>query len=286
MDEEHAQPRDVDADLAEITSRLGEPDATYRTNVRRAVWRLTLGIVLVLAAAGLHYCVWSGVVPWPRNAIFWKVLLIAMFGSPAAGLYLVYFAVRGMKLWVLAYPTGLFVWHRGRVVSFPWNEITAIQFAGLPEKAAIHLPGPAEMPDLVWFDLSNSKNRIFGTTISLTRIDGEQVALPSTLEGFPDLGQRVQEETYRYLFPNAWAAILDGQPVMFGSLDCDSIGITVGKKSLPWQQVDKVERIADKLVIYQKAKKKVWAKCHLGELVNLHVLMGVVAAARASSSTP
>ena len=39
MDDDYAKPRDVDTDLAEITSRLGEPEATHRTNVRSVAWR-------------------------------------------------------------------------------------------------------------------------------------------------------------------------------------------------------------------------------------------------------
>src|SRR5688572_13126914 len=122
MNDEYASPRDVETDLAEITSRLGEPDATYRTSPRNVAWRFSLGLVLVLGAAGLHYVLWSGHIPWPRNALLWKALLAGLIVSPGAGLYLIYFAVRGMKLWVLAYPTGLFVWHRGRVVAYPWHE--------------------------------------------------------------------------------------------------------------------------------------------------------------------
>src|SRR5688572_1339256 len=135
MDDEYAKPRDVDADLVEITSRLGEPDATYRTNVRSVAVRFTLGVLIVVVAAALHYVMWSEIVPWPRARHWklWAILLVGMFIGPGVGLYLIGFAVRGMKLWVLAYPTGLFVWHRGRVVAYPWDEIRAVQFGGLPD---------------------------------------------------------------------------------------------------------------------------------------------------------
>ena len=120
MDEDYdAQPRDVETDLVEITTRLGEPDSTHRTNTASVVWRFVLGVVIVVAAAVLHYLMWTETVPWPR-AQFWKgwvILLAAMFVGPGVGLYLIYFAVRGLKLWVLTYPTGLFVWHRGRVAA-------------------------------------------------------------------------------------------------------------------------------------------------------------------------
>jgi hypothetical protein len=283
MDEEYAQPRDADTDLAEITSRLGEPDATYRTNPRSVVWRFAIGVLIVLAAAAFHYLMWSGTIPWPRGFRHWKlwlIILAGLFVTPALGLYQINFAVRGLKLWVLVYPTGLFVWHRGHVVSFPWDEVMAVQFGGLPEKAVLHLPGPEGTPDAVWFDLSRSRRRVFGTTIKLTRSDGEQISLTSTLDGFAGLGRRVQEETYRRLFPAAWGELHIGRTWTFGAATCDLFSITVGKKAVPWAEVDSLERVGDKLELKRKGKKKTYAKCDLNEVVNLHVLMGIAAAVR------
>jgi hypothetical protein len=286
MDDEYARPRDVETDLAEITSRLGEPDAMHRTNPRSVAWRFVLGVLIVLAAATLHYLMWSGAVKWPKGVKLWMLLLAAMFVGPGVGLYLITFAVRGLKLWVLAYPTGLFVWHRGRVVSFPWDEIAVLQIAGLPDKAVLNRPrGPDGMPEAVWYDLGRSGRRLFGTTLTLTRSDMEQVTLPSTLDDFPDLGARVQRESYKRLFPKLWGEFRDGNPVPFGPLQCDQEGIAVGKKELTWAKVDALERVADKLEIKQKGKKKAWAKCELNEIVNLHILMGLSAVMRPSHDT-
>ena len=82
MDDEYAKPRDVETDLAEITSRLGEPDAMHRTNPRSVAWRFVLGVLIVLAAATLHYLMWSGAVPWPKGVKLWMLLLAAMFVGP------------------------------------------------------------------------------------------------------------------------------------------------------------------------------------------------------------
>lgn len=286
MDDDYAKPRDVDSDLAEITSRLGTPDATYRTNPGSVAWRFVLGVLIVLAAAVLNYLMWFDHIPWPgaRHVKLWILLLFGMFVTPAVGLYLITFAIRGLKLWVLTYPTGLFIWHRGKVVAFPWDEIRAIQLSGLPERAILNRPpGPDGRPESVWYDLDRSRRRVFGTTITLTRADGEQVALLSTLDGFPELGQRVQEETFRRLFPVKWADLEDGQTLEFGPVTCDAGGITVGKDRLPWAEVDSLDRASDKLEVKRvgKKKKKAWAKCDLNSVVNLHVLMGVAAWAQA-----
>jgi hypothetical protein len=205
-----------------------------------------------------------------------------MFVGPGVGLYLIYFAVRGLKMWVLTYPTGLFVWHRGRVLAFPWDEVQAVQIAGLPDKAVL-----TREPNAVWYDLTRSGRRVFGTTLTLTRADGEQVGLPSTLGDFPALGRRVQEETYRRLFPAAWADVQAGQAVAFGPVVCSLGGVTVAKDTLPWAEVDSLERAQDKLEVKKAGKKKkAWTKVDLNDLVNPHVLMGVAAAARATRAEP
>jgi hypothetical protein len=276
MGEEYGTPRDVDADLAEITSRLGEPLATYRTNMRRVAWKLTIGVLLLLIAAAAHYVLWFGGVPFQRHAHFWKVALILLVGSPAAGSYLVYFAVRGMKLWVLEYPSGLFVWHRGRVLAFPWDEVEAIQIRGLPAKSAQN-----RSEDSIWFDLRLSEKRVFGTTLTLTRVDGEQIKLSSTLDGFGELGRRTQEETYRRLFPEHLAAVRSGQTIAFGPIKCDENGITVGKQMLPWKEFNEIVRQSDKLEIKRAGKKKKrFSVCEFKLVVNPHVLIGLSDAAR------
>lgn len=284
MDEDFDKPRDVESDLIEITSRLGEPDSTHRTSAGSVALRVVLGVLIVLVAATLHYLMWTGTVPWPKgHAKLWVILLAAMFVGPGVGLYLIGFAIRSMKMWVLAYPTGLFVWHRGKVIAFPWDEIRAIQITGLPEKAVLHRAGEDDSADAYWYDLSRSGRRVFGTTVTLTRADGEQLGLPSTVDDFAALGRRVQEETYRRLFPARWADLQDGQPVPFGPIVCGLDGVTIRSTTLPWPEVASLDRVQDKLEVKKAGKKKkAWGKVELSELVNLHVLMGIVDAARAS----
>lgn len=284
MDEELDKPRDEETDLVEITSRLGEPDSAHRTSTGSVVWRFVLGVVIVIAAAVLHYLMWTETVPWPRARHWklWILLLAGMFVGPGVGLYLIGFAVRGLKMWVLTYPTGLFVWHRGRVTAFPWDEVQAVQIAGLPDKAVIQREA-----DAVHYDLSRSGRRVFGTTMTLTRADGEQVVLPSTLGDYAGLGRRVQEETYRRLFPALWADFEAGRAVAFGPVTCSVAGVTVGKNTLAWAEVDSLERASDKLEVKKAGKKKkAWAKVDLNDLVNPHILMGLAAAARPVRTEP
>lgn len=281
MDDDYSKPRDLDSDLVEITSRLGEPDSAHRTLNSSVAWRLVLGVLIVVTAGVFHYLMWTRALPWPRagHVKLWIIILGAMFIGPGFGIYLITFAIRGLKFWALAYPTGLFVWHRGRVVAFPWGEIRAVQFSGLPDKAALH--GAEAGSDAVWYDLSRCGRRLLGTTLTLTRADGEQVGLPSTLGDFDALGRRVQEETFRRLFPIFWDQFQAGEPVEFGPVVCSPDGVTIGKETLPWNEVESLERAGDKLEMKRVGKKKkTVAKCDFNDLSNPHVLMGLAAAAR------
>lgn len=276
MDDEFAKPRDVDNDLAEITSRLGEPEAVYRTNMRGVAWRFALGVLLLVAAAGSLVAVLTGQWRWAKNFIH-----VGLFVCPIAGLYLIYFAVSGLKLWVLEYPSGLFVWHRGKVVAFPWDDIVAMQLSVIPEnKALVRTDGTEGLPATVWYDLERSRRQGYGIWIKLTRADGEQVSLTSTLDGFFQLSRRVQEETSRRMFPARWSELLNGATVSFGAIQCSGRGIVFRTKVLPWRELDSVMRDADKLVMRSTKKKRAWAKCEPKEIINLHVLMEITAAAR------
>ncbi|HVK10465.1 MAG TPA: DUF6585 family protein [Gemmataceae bacterium] len=274
---------DVDADIGEITRRLGDPLRIYETNPASVAWRFSLGLAMVLAGAALNYLVWTGEVPWPKWRHFKLILLLiaGMVAAPGAGLYLIYFAVRGRKMWVLDYPTGLFVWHRGAVAACPWDEIRAVQLSGLPDKAVLVRQTDADgLPECLWFDLAKSAKKLFGTSITITRSDGEQVDVSSILGDFAALGERIQQETFRHLFPRHWASFQDMQTLSFGAVEVGPGGISVGKDTLRWPEVDALERVSDKLEVKQVGKKKAWKKVDLNEVVNLHVLMGVVQAKR------
>jgi hypothetical protein len=191
-----------------------------------------------------------------------------------------------MKMWVLAYPTGLFVWHRGHVVAFAWDDIRAVQVSGVPAKAELRRTSDNDqLPNAVWFDLARSGRRVLGTSLTLTRGDGEQVVLSSILGDFPELGRRVQQETFRRLFPRSWSDLREGLPLSFGQIACDARGIVVGNQKLTWSSLESLARNADKIEIRRSGKKKAWAKCDLAEVINPHVLTAIVDAVRSQGPT-
>jgi hypothetical protein len=282
MDEETL--RDVDTDLSEITSRLGEPEMVYRTQRGSVIWRFIFGVLIVLAAAAIHYLMWSGQVPWPRAAHWklWIILIAGMFIGPGVGLYLIGFAVRGMKLHVLVYPTGLFVWHRGRTVAIPWDEIQAIRLEGPPAKMEVDSEEDgAGFPRMVTLNLSRSSGKVFGTSLILLRRDAEVITLYSTLEGFVDLAKRVQEETFQRLFPTAWSQLQEGSILEFGSIEMDRNAIQFEDLEMAWNQLEQVKPVKDTLQVWERGKKKPFSPAAINTILNLHVAIGIVRAMQA-----
>lgn len=268
--------RDLNADLVEITTRLGEPDAVYQSNSRSMLWRFLIGVLLVVVAAVIHYLVWTGGMPAfkIRHFKLWLLLILGMFVGPGAGLYLIFFAVRGLKMAVLEYPSGLFVWHRGVVVALPWNEIQQVTFKGLPAASTFETTATTQ-PTTGHFDLQRSTRRLFGTTLTLTREDGNEVALSSILNGFPTLGEQVQRRTFEVLFPEVWERFTANEGVAFGPFLCQPQELTYGNATIPWSELASVERVAEKLVFQLKPKGKVWNKCDIDKVPNLHLFLAL-----------
>ncbi len=270
--------RDIGSDLAEITGRLGEPDSTHHTSRGGVVWRFVVGVLMVVGSAVFHYLFWTEQIPWPaaRHFKLWAFIIIAGLLGPGGGLALIAFAVRSMKMWVLTYPTGLFVWHRGQVSAYPWDDIVAVQFGGLPPKAKYTLLNDGDdPPELGWYDLEKTGGRLFGSNLTLERADGEEVTLPSVLEEFPALGERVQKETFSRLFPAMRDRLRAGASVEIVPVTFSPLGLTFGKKTLPWLDMDRIDRVGNELHIFQKGKKRPWKKIPLLVTKNLHVLMGL-----------
>ena len=277
------QTRNLATALEEITARLGEPLALHQTQRSGVIIRFLLGVFIVLAVAGLHYLVWSGEIPLGkiRNVKAWLLMIVAGLIGPGTGLYLITFAVRGMNMTVLAYPSGLFIWQRGRVVAFPWSEVDSVQLTGVPKKVKLE-QGNATNGKPVWFfDLSASRWRLFGSTLIIRRADGETLALHSTLRDFADLARLIQTETYGQLRQQARGNGQEPSQSDESDIDCgictfNEQGILKDAKLLSWRDYARYELNGTELAIYSVQSKKAWLKTGLDQLSNPHVLLGIL----------
>lgn len=280
-DSPDTSPRDLGSDLEEITRHLGEPEAIYQTNRTRAWWRLTLGSLLVIISLVCHVLFWTGMIPWPAagQINLWSHLIMVGIAVPMGGMALVSFALGSLRMWVLVYPTGLFVWHRGAVVAFPWEEIDRLYFQGLPAGATFRQRADTQgMPSEAWYDLSKGGGQLMGTTLSVVRRDGVVVKITSVLTGFAELGERIQRETMRQLFPDARARLRQGELLDFNEFKLSRHGLLSGGKFLRTREIDRIDRSKADLRVFSKGKKKPFTTIELLALPNPHLFMAMVEA--------
>jgi len=91
-------------------------------------------------------------------------------------------------------------------------------------------------------------------TYTVICLDGTQLKLDATLENLGQLGESLERETARYLFPLALSAYQMGKPVSFGLLIVTQEGLFYESNRLLWSEVKsmKISEYYDHIVIKSK----------------------------------
>jgi hypothetical protein len=276
---------DIQTDLETIIRQLGEPLATHEIRGSSVAWRVTLGTIIVLASIVFHIAFWTEWIPWPKGAKaikIWIFVIVGGIGIPAYGVYLVNFALKSAKQWVLVYGTGLFVWHKGEVIALPWDELAGMIIEGLPEKSTFDQVDDANgIPESAAYDLSKSAGRLTATVLKLVRLDGSVVDVPSLLTGFADLSRTIQVEVFRRIFPVHRVLFQNLEPVEYGPVIVNLLGITTDKGVLLWPDFEGVLRKQGNLEFRKKGKWGAWAKVETNLIPNIHILTALCKSAEA-----
>jgi transposase len=77
------------------------------------------------------------------------------------------------------------------------------------------------------------------------------------------------------MLPRAHEAYQAGASVDFGPFSVSRAGITKGKATLPWEQVEQVELRQGVLHIRKKGERRDWAFAMASKIPNLPVLMAL-----------
>jgi len=96
--------------------------------------------------------------------------------------------------------------------------------------------------------------------------------LNATLENLGQLGESLERETARYLFPLALSAYQMGKPVFFGLLTVTQEGLFYESNRLLWSEVKmKISEYHDHIVIKKHGKLFCWASVKLSDVPNVQV---------------
>jgi hypothetical protein len=117
-----------------------------------------------------------------------------------------------------------------------------------------------------------------GTThlYTLRRYDGEQIKLNDSLGKVEELGNLVQNETFKRLMPKAIATYNAGGTVVFGKISVSPQGISNGKETLPWTEVKGVTIDRGMISVSKQGKWLRWASDTAANTPNLYVFLQLV----------
>jgi hypothetical protein len=233
-------------------AQLGEPTTEFAVRGLGFLRNMVLAPLLVVAGLALEI-VLIGVLHVHQHELL--ILGIVMVLS---GVMLVVRAFRNRGLRVLVFPEGLVRLHRGRAQAFCWEDV-----------------------NLVWqkkSDASHSIGRAWQGALTLTvqALDGRRMSFDDSLPRLAELAQIVRGETLPFLWPRTRAAFDAGHVLDFGKLSISRQGLSQGKETFPWSDLQKVKVNGADLLIYKKGKRMHSKSTPISDIPNSHVLLALI----------
>ncbi|HEY6539823.1 MAG TPA: DUF6585 family protein [Ktedonobacteraceae bacterium] len=122
----------------------------------------------------------------------------------------------------------------------------------------------------------NYRNGIYvGTTyiFTLRREDGYQVKLGNLTKGIAELGPAIAQGITRELVPRAFHAIQAGQTLSFAPFSINQQGISNGRESLPWSQVQAVNVKQGRVTVMRVEMSRAWGTATVAKIPNFLVFI-------------
>ncbi|NWF67641.1 MAG: hypothetical protein HXY40_01005 [Chloroflexi bacterium] len=186
------------------------------------------------------------------------LFLVFAIGSVVAGVALMYgigFHNRG--LYVQVYSNGLARVKGSKVEALRWDEVRSI-----------------------WQSITHYQR--YGRVVrsvyvyTLQTADGRKLKFSNEINGIAALGQTLQTEVNKRVFPQAMLTYQAGQPVQFGAFSISKEGINYGKKFLPWSEVEGAQVQSGFVTFKKQGKWFNWANVPAGSIPNLFVFLALI----------
>ncbi|MFC4943376.1 DUF6585 family protein [Pseudonocardia sp. GCM10023141] len=257
-----AHPDEVPADVRTAAADLGALQVTLgRDALPSGAADIGCGLVLALIPAAI------GVVLIAAGASAgWAVLCLVL---AAAVPILFAFGVRATRGDVperaFVFERGL-VWgdHKGALTVLPWSRVRLLR-----NVRRIDRNGRYERTDYAYTVVHDDGTRLILHTPKLPQ--GHLFVLGDTIE----------REIVASRVPRALTAIADGRQLAFGGLAVDATGISAGKDTLPWREVEEIE-VTDQLRIKRRDGWVAWASARVADVPDVAVLLVVAETLRGS----
>jgi hypothetical protein len=233
-------------------AQLGEPTAEFAVSGVGFVRNLVLAPLLIGAGLTLEVVLIGLLRVHHYELLLLGVVLVL------SGVTLVVRAFRNRGLRVLVFPEGLMRLLKGEVQALCWEEV-----------------------DQVWQKKSTGAHWAMrawrgALTLTVQAADGRRMTFDDSLPRLAELCQMVCRETLPLLWPQARAAYDAGNTLEFGKLRINRQGLSQGKETVPWSEVQKVKINAAQLLIYKKGKWTHSLAVTVSEIPNSHVLLALL----------
>jgi hypothetical protein len=111
---------------------------------------------------------------------------------------------------------------------------------------------------------------------TVQRANGEVLYLNDQLKNVEALGTTIQNEVTRRLLPRAVDTYNSGGVVTFGKLTVSKEGLSNGKETIPWSQVQKVSIKSGTITVRKEGKLFNWSNVTVAETPNVFVFLSLV----------
>jgi hypothetical protein len=272
-DEPPEQP-DWPREFDELVAKLGKPQSVHRFLPKAFRRRILLGFLGIFVSIIINIVYWYIL----KFRLVDKFVLLLLFGPGVLGFGLIVQSLRHRGLWVLRYPTGLLCWRRGMILSFPWEEIMSFKISAYQSKTTlvpVYVPSEDEettvTPMVIPLEAAAGRYRIIQLT--LKRTDGTEFTLPSSLEGFTDLGRDIQMSIFQRQWPVMETEFLQGRIFEVATVKIQREGIATKKEILSWIDFDEAVLEANILNIRKQDRRRPWHSLAINAIENPHLVM-------------
>lgn len=173
------------------------------------------------------------------------------------GAYSIWQSRHEQDLAIRAFRDGLTYSHKGKTEAMRWDDMAQVTMS-----------------------LINNLN--LHTTFynyTLQSADGRKIAFnynDKAMQNLPQLSDTIQREITNRQLPKAIAAYNAGDTVTFGRLNVSKNGLSNGKETIPWHEVEAVKLQDGAVTVRKKDKWLNWSNVTVGSTPNIYVFLHMV----------
>jgi hypothetical protein len=237
--------------VAGVSSDLGTPIGEWKGKSGRYIWGV-LGVILGIIMIGV-----CPNTPTNQGAIG---IFLYFVGSSILGLSLFVgvkvFLERDLR--VRAYSDGLVQTKRGTNTVIRWHNIVAVW---------------QNVTDYTYYRMF-TYDTTHCYTIQLN--NNRKLQFDDSIKNVAELGNVIQQQVTKRQLPDALKALEQGGTIPFGKLSVSAQGLSNGKETIPWWQVESVRLDRGIITVKKEGKWLNWSSIRVAETPNILVFLTLV----------